>query len=186
MTIRIDKISRGEYEAWKVTPYPDGSGNTIDPINTAHISEPIAYGQSVDAWAAELDDNELEAALLIFTDRWTWDEGTPEDKVCLEAIEREKKRRDEQDNWLYAGLLSPGVSHGGSPPAHPAIGMIHVEQNGNVLFYDGVNWCSVSISSQGTIIHSHSHSFSHSNFPLPTTSIGGAPHNHSISKKSSP
>ena len=170
MTVRIEKVARGQYDAWKVTPYPDGTGHTLDPINTAHISEPIAYGLSVDAWAAELDDNELEAALLIFTDRWTWDEGTPEDKVCLEALEREKEKRDEQENWLHAGSHLTNIALHGAQPQNPVEGRMHVQPNGRVMVYNNGQWCPVSISSQGTIQHAHSQGAPTHSTPTPKKS----------------
>lgn len=180
MTVRIDKVARGEYEAWKITPYQDDSGSTLDPIDTTNISKPIPYGQSVDIWATNLDDNELEAALLIFTDRWTWDEGTPEDKICLEAIEREKERRDEETNWQ-----TPPHSHvfslmPGARPQQPFEGMVHSQPDGKLAVYRNGQWCPVSISSQKTIQHAHSHG------RLPNTSVGATAHTHPIPKKSSP
>lgn len=180
MTVQIKKIQKGEYEAWKITPHDDGRTNTFDPINTAHISEPIPYGQSVDAWAAELDYNELEAALLIFTDRWTWDEGTPEDKVCLEAIERERERREEQQNWLHAGSHTHSIAVHGAPPVNPVEGMMHVGANGQVQVFAAGRWCAVTISSQNTPQPAHSHG-SHSH-----TIAGASGHAHPKPPKSSP
>lgn len=165
MTVTVKKIGPNEYEAWKVTP--QDVGNTYDPINTSHISEPIPYGQSVDAWAAELDWDELEAALIIFTDRWTWDNGQREDKVCLEALEREKERREEQENWLHAGSHVHAINMHGPVPTNPTEGMMHVDSNGRVMVFNSGQWCPVSISSQHTISNAGSHTHSFGMTPTP-------------------
>lgn len=91
VSIEIERQDDGSYEAWKVTT--TGSNSVFDPIKTEHISKPIPYGQSVEAWANSLNGDELEAAILIFTDRWTWDTGQEEDRICLEALEEERKFR---------------------------------------------------------------------------------------------
>jgi len=94
MTIEVKRRPDGTYEAW--------DAKTLKLVSTERIQEPIPYGESVQDWASRLTDLELEAAVLIFTDRWTWDVGRDEDRVCLEAVEAELQRRRE----LYEELAS--------------------------------------------------------------------------------
>ena len=92
ISIEIERQDDGSYAAWKVTT--TGNKSVFDPIKTEQISKPIPYGESVQNWANNLNGDELEAAILIFTERWTWDTGLEEDRICLEALEEERKFRN--------------------------------------------------------------------------------------------
>ena len=92
--IKTTRRDDGGYDAWRVTDSAK-HGRVFDPIPTERFEKPIPYGESVIEWADSLNNDELEAAVLIFTDRWTWDTGEEEDRICLEALEKEREWRKE-------------------------------------------------------------------------------------------
>lgn len=59
-------------------------------------------------WGSELDDEQLLAASVIYTDRWTWDNGDPFNQKVLKALEEEIVNRGGDDpdagDFLYSGI----------------------------------------------------------------------------------
>lgn len=162
-TITIERRDDGGYDAWLVRTVGDQS--TYDQIDTSDLCEPIPYGRSVDTWAASLSDLDLETAILIFTERWTWDTGKEEDRICLEALEVETKFRKE--NTLTANQLPPHT-HSLSPilrPTNANKGDLWINpSDGMAEVYDGSHWhparfttanCTTSMAGPQGMEHSH-------------------------------
>lgn len=146
-TITIERRDDGGYDAWLVRTVGDQS--TYDQIDTSDLCEPIPYGRSVDTWAASLSDLDLETAILIFTERWTWDTGKEEDRICLEALEVETKFRKE--NTLTSNQIPPHTHAFGSinRPVNPQRGDLWVNgMNGQAEYFDGNHWHPCRITTQ--------------------------------------
>jgi hypothetical protein len=56
-------------------------------------------------WMLNMDDTELEAALQIYTDRWTFQSGDEYDKLALEALEVERERRKQTKSTFAPGIF---------------------------------------------------------------------------------
>lgn len=136
MTVEVKRRPDGTYEAWEA--------GTLKPVSTERIHKPIPYGESVQNWASGLTDLELEAAVLIFTDRWTWDVGRDEDRVCLEAIEAELQKRRE----LSEESPSRPFAVNQIPPSlqiRPPVGALAVDSiKHEVSIYTGRKWQKLS------------------------------------------
>lgn len=66
---------------------------------------PPAESQDVYDWMLNMDDTELEAALQIYSDRWTFQSGKDRDKVTLEALEVERERRKKPNPSFAPGIF---------------------------------------------------------------------------------
>ncbi len=59
-------------------------------------------------WGSELDNEQLLAASVIYTDRWTWDNGDPFNKKVLKALEEEIVNRGglepDPGDFLYSTI----------------------------------------------------------------------------------
>ncbi len=78
---------------------------TNDP---EQISFPPPEEGQLFKWGSELDDEQLLAASVIYTDRWTWDSGDPFNKKVLKALEDEIVNRGGDDpdpgDFLYSNI----------------------------------------------------------------------------------
>ena len=136
MKIEIERQDDGSYHAWRT--HTHGDHLTYDNIPTSRISKPIPYGKSVEKWANDLSWDELEAAILIFTDRWTWDSGTEEDRICLEALEAEWKWRGDENGHNHVF-----TSH--TPPANPVDGQMYFDtMSGQFKVFTQCAWHPIS------------------------------------------
>ena len=63
-----------------------------------------ASDQDLHEWTLSLEDTELEAAVQIYYDRWTFQSGEKCDKDALEALEHERNRRQ-----LPHSTWAPGI-----------------------------------------------------------------------------
>lgn len=68
------------------------------------ISPPAEF-QNVYDWMLDMDDTELEAALQIYSDRWTFQSGKDRDKDTLESLEVERERRKKSNASFAPGIF---------------------------------------------------------------------------------
>jgi len=68
------------------------------------ISPPEEF-EDVHDWMLNMDDTELEAALQIYSDRWTFQSGKDHDKITLEALEIERDRRKNTNPSFAPGIF---------------------------------------------------------------------------------
>lgn len=68
------------------------------------ISPPAEF-QNVYDWMLDMDDTELEAALQIYSDRWTFQSGKDRDKYTLESLEKERERRKKPNASFAPGIF---------------------------------------------------------------------------------
>ena len=68
-----------------------------------HIPAPTSFKDLHD-WTLNLGDTELEAAIQIWYDRWNFQSGEQCDKVALETLEQERRRRK-----LRHSTFAPGI-----------------------------------------------------------------------------
>ena len=95
-----------KYDPREVTVQVMGNGFYIarekdgEPI---FVPSPATFDDIHD-WILNLDDTELEAALQMYYDRWTFQSGQKDDRMALEALEAERARRkDDRSSW------APGI-----------------------------------------------------------------------------
>ena len=88
----------------EVTPVADGLYMVREEDGTAlEIPSPTGFIGLHD-WTLNLGDTELEAAIQIWYDKWNFQSGQECDKVALEALEQERKRRK-----LRHSTFAPGI-----------------------------------------------------------------------------
>lgn len=72
--------------------------------NQIRISPPAEF-EDIHDWMLNMDDTELEAALQIYSDRWTFQSGKAHDKATLEALEVERDRRKNPNSSFAPGIF---------------------------------------------------------------------------------
>jgi hypothetical protein len=68
------------------------------------VNSPFAYKDFAE-WLLDMDDTQLEAALQIYWDRWTFQTGKEDDNLALEALEEERKRRSQSNSTFAPGIF---------------------------------------------------------------------------------
>ncbi len=96
----------GNYEPRRFKVSVMGDGFYIaraDNGTPIHVYAP-PKDEDLDEWSLGLDDTQLEAALQIYFDRWTFQSGEQCDRDALDALHRERARRQ-----LPGSTWAPGI-----------------------------------------------------------------------------
>lgn len=86
-TVMVERLGKSWYMAYK-----------LDKQNKkAPIHVPSCYSaRGAEDWAKHLDDSQLEAAVQMYFDRWTFDTGNAWDRECFDVLQEERLRRQQR------------------------------------------------------------------------------------------